>query len=314
MNSSHTLQSILLDAVGSDNAARVQAQRDLDAIKFQPGYVVALCELLIEKHRDAAFASLALLCAAELKNHIRLYWRSSTASSRDRQQQQQQQSISDDDRDRTRPLLVRMLFELTAERRVRSFVVQAFAYVCQSDFPTRMPTLLDELLRALHSNDVDTLHRALVALRHLLGAFDDVPVDLATCRREPVTTIGERVLPRLLPILEELNHHALVPGAAELASLVLQSFWRITRFFMPVVLCGDFGSFTRWMNAIASRLLMLEQRDMVVEMTTAPDAEEKFRIHDKCNKVRSSLPRAHDRSFSLFRQLNRTYSVRNREH
>lgn len=282
-----SLQSILLDAVGSDNIARMQAQRDLDSIKFHSGYVVALCELLIEKYRDVSFSPLALLCAAELKNHIRTHWRpsSSTAAAADRlHEQQQQQQISDDDRDRTRPLLVRMLFEI-GERRVRAFIVQAFAYVCQSDFPTRMPLLLDELLRALTSNDVDTLHRALVALRHLLGAFDDVPVDLATCRREPVTMIGERTLPRLLLILEELNHHGLVPGAAELASLVLQSFWRITRFFMPVALCNDFGAFTRWMNAIASRLLMLEQRDAIIELTTVPDAEEKFRIHDKSNKV-----------------------------
>ncbi|CAI5517143.1 unnamed protein product, partial [Closterium sp. Naga37s-1] len=225
------------------NSPEAKAPAAEEPNQFVPGHLVALLQMVVRADVDLAIRQVA---AIHFKNTVSRNWR--TKSDATEAAAAGSPLFSDGDVAAVRDNLVEAV--ICCPPLIRSQLIEVLKAVVQSDYPDRMPALLQQALANLHSPDQPRVYGALVVVRVLARKYEFKDEE----DRVPVHEVVTSTFPQLLVILQQL---LAVPNPsldiAEYIKLVLKIFWSACYLKVPEMVQQE-AVFLAWMECFHALL------------------------------------------------------------
>ncbi|CAI5971021.1 unnamed protein product [Closterium sp. NIES-64] len=237
------LSGVLQQALSANPEERKAGEAHLVQVQsVRAGHLVALLQMVVRADVDLAIRQVA---AIHFKNTVSRNWR--TKSDATEAASSGSPLFSEGDVAAVRDNLVEAV--ICCPPLIRSQLIEVLKAVVQSDYPERMPALLQQALANLHSPDQPRVYGALVVVRVLARKYEFKDEE----DRVPVHEVVTSTFPQLLVILPAAAGRAQpVPRYCEYIKLVLKIFW--SRLLRECHISTREGVLLAWMECFYTLL------------------------------------------------------------
>eukprot|EP00181_Compsopogon_caeruleus_P001285 CAMPEP_0184690216 /NCGR_PEP_ID=MMETSP0312-20130426/31095_1 /TAXON_ID=31354 /ORGANISM="Compsopogon coeruleus, Strain SAG 36.94" /LENGTH=1052 /DNA_ID=CAMNT_0027147671 /DNA_START=124 /DNA_END=3282 /DNA_ORIENTATION=+ len=258
---------MLQGTLSSDAGIRRDAERALTVAESQGGYLVALFGVITADTSHPMVAgnpAVQQSGAIYLKNLIRRRWSMGVPLKHAQKLGDSEgvssgggtQGIPENEKAMVRAHLMEAL--VRCEPRVTLQLAEAMKIVAISDFPSRWPGLVEEIMKNLLSLDSQREYAALLALRNIVKVFEFKKPDTSAGGedpRKPLNDLVETTFPHLLQILHRIQGE-IIAGTGDLSfahikqRFICKIFWSSTQYTLPPHLLHNPDKFQNWVGIL----------------------------------------------------------------
>ncbi|KAL8432123.1 hypothetical protein ACSSS7_004827 [Eimeria intestinalis] len=264
------LCKVLEGSYSPDADVRGQAEAFLKSLTPSKGLLSALVQII---QHDQVEAGIRTAASVTLKNEVRQHWEEDPQVSGEIPSKTTEETYGEEEKAILRNNLYPMIKSVGVDAApVRLQLVECLRIVAVHDYPTKWPTLLDEVCADLRAESTAcNLFSALSVLRKLVGIYEFK----GRGSRQALDLIIDRTWPLLLPIVARLLKEG-GPENAEamtLLKLALKCYWSCTQLCLsnsPLVV----STMDNWFELLSACLLL----PVPASMLSGLSAEERSQL------------------------------------
>ncbi|RKP13872.1 armadillo-type protein [Piptocephalis cylindrospora] len=214
MSDADRLYQLLSATFHADTATRSHAEEQLKQLHSSPGFLPLLLQILSADSADGAVRQAA---AVYFKNRVKKDWDPSS---------EETNLISETDRDTIHSNVLPALVQAPAS--LRSLLTPALASILTRDFPDHWPSYLPQLGSLIHSQDPQSVHGALMALRETIRVYQW----RVSSKRAPLVALVNETFPTILSLGQSLVPSLLTGPSAEMLTLIFKTYFGSVQYDM----------------------------------------------------------------------------------